>query len=160
MKKRDCSLTLTVSWFMRRACSSGLQVKKKKSSLAWFTSNCCRTTAELAAQDVLLPSTGHSRHCKSKQQKKNLILSHLDCPHSRSSRNSSWTWVLVFFSCTNLVSRRSICMRMSSHASHIQVSERCRYCSRVEMWVNLRAILVTSGRQSDNNPVSSWKKKT
>lgn len=25
------------------------------------------------------------------------------------------------------------------------------------MWVNLRAILVTSARQSDNNPVSSWK---
>lgn len=58
---------------------------------------------------------------------------------------------------TNLVSRRSICMSMSSQASHIHVSERCRYCSRVEMWVNLRAILVTSGRQSDNNPVSSWK---
>lgn len=50
-------------------------------------------------------------------------------------------------------------MRMSSQASHIHVSERCRYCSRVEMWVNLRAILVTSDRQSDNNPVSNWKTK-
>lgn len=111
---------------------------------------------------------------------------HLDCPHSKSSRNSSWTWVFVFFSweqkqtsmCfgfhtkqityqqlrtwTNLVSLRSICMRISSQASHMHVSDRCRYCRRVEMWVNLRAILVTSGRQSDNKPVSSWvgKKKT
>ncbi|TNN38268.1 hypothetical protein EYF80_051562 [Liparis tanakae] len=46
---------------------------------------------------------------------------------------------------------------MSSQASHMQVSDRCRYCSRVEMWVNLRAIRVTSGRQSDSNLVSSWK---
>ena len=64
------------------------------------------------------------------------------------------TWLLTW---TNLVSLRSICMRMSSQASHIHVSERCRYFSRVEMWVNLRAILVTSYRQSDNNPVSNWK---
>lgn len=48
---------------------------------------------------------------------------------------------------------------MSSHASHMHVSDRCRYWTRVEMWVNLRAILVTSGRQSDNKPVSSWTSK-
>lgn len=24
---------------------------------------------------------------------------YLACPHNSSSRNSSWTWVLVFFSC-------------------------------------------------------------
>lgn len=68
-----------------------------------------------------------------------------------------WYRNLRLLTWTNLVSRRSICMRMSSQASHMHVRERCRYCSRVEMWVNLRAILVTSGRQSDNRPVSSWR---
>lgn len=87
---------------------------------------------------------------------------------------------------TNLVSRRSICMRMSSQASHMQVSDSLRYCtltstshmsvtysrrglrdpgyhnthltltcSSVEMWVNLNAILASSGRQSDSSLVSS-----
>lgn len=78
------------------------------------------------------------------------------------TKNKNVTTCLIFCSVipslltwTNLVSRRSICIRMSSQASHMQVRDRCRYCSSVEMWVNLRAILVTSGRQSDSSPVSS-----
>lgn len=76
-------LTFTVSWFMRRAWSSGLERMKKQ--LKQFLTHCYH------------PQDGPGNTVQPWRQQRRFAF-HLDCPHSRSSRNSSWTWVLVFFS--------------------------------------------------------------
>lgn len=167
-----------IIWFYKHYSRRNNYANRMMKQKLWFATT--RTT--VIRQYVLL---------------KNLVfwLPFMNCvylawPHSSSSRNSSWTWVLVFFSCktktinsktlrnnkkwllwitvhyciymyfqgeafkctnecycigylifacmwlagmwwaltwTNLVRRRSICIRMSSHASHIQVRERRKY---------------------------------